>query len=486
MQSHRSAPRMEHSSSIPTLAAPEAPAELPIAVIGAGFSGTMVAIHLAAHLPHTRPILLCESGTFAGGAAFAAPSRHHLLNVRAANMSAFADRAAHFEDWLAALPDAEAGDRCVTEAGTFVSRPLYGRYLSSLLERAASSGSRRMWMMAGEVVDLVPDGPHYTLRFANGTTMTVAGAVLAMGNVPAVSTRGPRYVANPWTPGALDELEPDRPVLILGTGLTMVDLVLDLAARGFTGPVLALSRRGLLPRRHAPARPWPLPNLRPEEQRSASALLHRIRQEVDRAEARGVDWRAVIDSLRPITAELWHGLEVAERARMLRHLRPYWDVHRHRMAPLVADRFANLRASGFVDLIRGRMTSLGVQDDGVDVNYIPHGEETAQPLRVQRVINATGLASLGVGDSSLVRALCRRGLARQDALRIGLDVTGSLQVVDANGHAMPNLWALGPLVRGVFWECIAVPDIRVQAERVARQVWSYALSQGNGPLLATH
>ncbi len=442
----------------------------PVAVIGGGFSGTMVALRLARGLPPGQDVLLCEGAELCQGAAYATRNAAHLLNVRAANMSAFPEEPEHFETWLTAQADIAAGQGLQTDAGRFVSRAVYGRYLRGLLDEAIAGDAGRLLTLPREIVDLERDGRGFRLLAADGTTTQAAAVVIAVGNLPPVPAACGLHVTNPWSPGTVQGLLADLPVLILGTGLTMVDLLLDLREAGFAGPVTALSRRGLLPHAHAGVQSWPTPVLSPGERASLALLLGRVRWEVARARAQGVDWRAVVDSLRPLTAEIWRSLAPADRNRFLRHLRPYWDVHRHRLAAPVAAELAAMQESGFLERQRGRVLDLRFDAGHVVATIRRHGEAVPQVRIFQRVINATGLQTAARADSALVRALLRRRLARLDAWEYGLDVTDGLEVRDPAGRVVPRLWALGPIVRGVFWECIAVPDIRVQARLVAERV----------------
>jgi len=443
---------------------------LPVAVVGAGFSGTMVALHLAETLPPGQGVLLCERDDFACGPAYATGNAGHLLNVRASNMSAFPDRPAHFADWLDVVrrdcPDLVQE----TDAGLFASRGLYRRYLGALLDRAVAGAPGRVATLPGEIVDMSREGAAWRLHTAAGTNFLAASVVLAVGNLPPVATENRLHRTDPWAPGTTEGLRPDLPVLILGTGLTMIDLALALRDGGFAGKVIALSRRGLLSHRHAATLPWPTPELSHAERGSLALLLGRVRWEVQLAAARGVDWRGVVDSLRPVTADIWRSLPAADRDRFLRHLRPYWDIHRHRLAAPVAARLAALRDSGFLQIWRGRVGGMRFAADRVAVAIRRHGAAAAETLEVQRVISATGLQSAAEADSRLVRALRARGLARLDPWNFGLDVTDTLSLRDAAGRPVPGLHALGPIVRGVFWECIAVPDVRVQAQTVARRI----------------
>ena len=177
----------------------------------------------------------------------------------------------------------------------------------------------------------------------------------------------------------------------------------------------------------------------------------------------------MIDALRPVTVELWRGLPQLERDRFLRHLRPYWDVHRHRMAPDVAAAFEAMLAAGEVQVRRGRLGAIERRGDGAVVSWHPRGGGDARTLEVQRVIFATGVPASDQGDP-LIASLSAQGLSRIEPHGLGLAVTEALQLIGAGGNVTPRLWALGPVVRGVFWECTAVPDIRVQARMVAEEV----------------
>jgi uncharacterized NAD(P)/FAD-binding protein YdhS len=439
----------------------------PVAVIGAGFSGTMAAIQLAGALPPERPVLLCERAeAFGAGLAYGTSNPEHLLNVRAANMSAYPDRPDHFGAWLDAAGEPD-GLRA-TPVGLFAPRGLYGAYLAEQLRDAimADRGPPRLGILPDEVVDVERDGAGFRLLTACGRSHRASGIVLALGNLRPARGAGSVRFSDPWRPGALEDIDPALPVVIVGTGLTMVDAVLSLRRSGFRAKVIAVSRRGLLPRAHAASAPWTTPDFRPEERASPARLLHRVRGEVARAAAAGVDWRGVIDALRPVTRDLWQGLGTAAKRSALRHLRAYWDVHRHRMAPPAADAVRAMLEEGSLVVTRGRILSLEDGPAHATVTLRLPGGGTAT-LNAGRVIDATGVESVARVEDALATRLLERGLVRLDDLGIGLSVAPDLTALDAGGAPVPGLKALGPIVRGVFWECTAVPDIRAQAADLA-------------------
>ena len=442
-----------------------------VAIIGAGFSGTMAAIHLRHMLPPDHIIYLFDkTGRFARGPAYAASDAPHLLNVRSVNMSALPDDPGHFERWLADQGAHLAHETVTSEAGIFASRRLYGRYLRALLYQEIGASGGRVRLGADDVVGIMQITEGWRLRCASGRTVTASGIVLAIGYLPSKQPCDGVVYHGPWAYGATAKLRPSEPVLIVGTGLTMIDLALGMRGRGFTGPIIALSRRGLVPQRHAEAGPaWPCPDFSLEERVSLPLLLRRLRTEIEVASRQNVGWRAVIDGLRPATAALWRGLPEAERNRFLRHIRPYWDSHRHRLAPAAAAEFDALLDYGNLRIKRGRVQSVAVQDGVADVVIKDRGFGGSETLRVQRVIYATGVGAGASGDG-LIGSLAAAGLARTDRHGMGLEVTDTLQIIGDGGAITPRAWALGPIVRGVFRECTAVPDIRVQARTIAAEV----------------
>jgi uncharacterized NAD(P)/FAD-binding protein YdhS len=449
-------------------------AKITVAVIGAGFSGTLVALHLLRHCPAGIRIHLIEKNSrFGRGLAYSTGNANHLLNVPAGRMSAFSDRPHDFVDWLRGWRPGEAVD-----AASFIERRVFGLYIRHLLNSELKAADKDRFVLSrGEIVgiDIRPAG--LRLRRARGRRIDADIAVLAVGNfppeVPGVADPSiydtAYYRPDPWAADTLTELDPAAPVLLIGTGLTMIDTVISLLDQGHLGPIHALSRRGLLPRRHAPAASAPLLD-RPLPT-TIAALARFMRAEVARAESAGGDWRSVIDGLRPALQEVWQAMDIANRARFVRHLRPWWDVHRHRIPAVVAERIERARASGQLDIGAARIASYRIADDAVEVTVRPRRDDQRTTYRVARIINCSGPGcDYDRIKDPLVRRLLAAGHIRPDTLRLGLDVTPQCALRNARGEISRRLYAIGPVTKAVFWEMTSVPDLRRQCESLAAQI----------------
>jgi len=420
-----------------------------VAIVGGGFSGAMLAARLAER--GVASTVVDRAGRFGLGVAYSTPFDGHLLNVRSARMSAIDGQPDHFVRWL----EAEAPGRADPEG--FAPRRLYGLYVQN---RLAAVEQARPGLIT-RVQDSAQALEQGAVRLADGSTLGADAVVLATGNPPPrAGVSGSRVIADPWAEGALDRIAADDEVLILGAGLTMVDMVLWLEARGWRGRAAALSRRGLQPRAHGarsdPAAPPP-PRLTsgPASERLAAA----------RTLAEQAGWRSMMEGLRPLTADLWRGADLDTRARMVRHLRPWWDVHRHRIADSIAARLEALEAAGRLKVVAGRVSRVDEGAEAVTLHWRRRGTEQP-PLSGRWLIDCTGPGHDPARDP-LTAPLIASGRARLDPLRLGLDLDESGRVLNARGEPDPRLFVLGPPARAAFWETVAVPDIRKRIEQVA-------------------
>ncbi len=251
----------------------------------------------------------------------------------------------------------------------------------------------------------------------------------------------------------------------------MADVVIHLQDQGHEGRIDVVSRRGLQPNVHQPTAFWPAfidPDRPPQTSR---ALLRLVRREVESARKKGVDWRAVIDSLRPNLIPLWRALPLVEQKRALRHLRPYWDTHRHRIAPEIDARLRKLEPERRLQFLAGSLVSARATREAIEIDFRRRASAEIETLRADWLVNCTGPTTAYERiDDPLVRALLDQGLARPDDVGLGIEVTRDCNVIGAAGQPHDRLFATGPLTRGAFWEMLAVPELRRQAPEVARQM----------------
>jgi uncharacterized NAD(P)/FAD-binding protein YdhS len=451
-----------------------------IAIVGVGFTGTLLAVHLLREVKAPLTIHLIEQhGWFGRGVAYSTGNPSHLLNVRVANMSAFPDDPADFLLWLWRLDYNVDGLPIPPSGHAFVPRSLYGAYLEDALLAACKSAAPGVTcrLRAAETVGVRRGHDRYLLSFRSDAPMAFDRVVLCIGNLtpalPCATARHldrPRYIADPWHEPALTDIPPEVPVAIIGTGLTAVDVVLSLLDQQHKGPIVALSRRGLLPQQHAETRSYhdfmagePAPE-------SLLGLFARLRTEICKAEAIGFDWRSVIDAFRPHTERCWQALPRAEQRRFLRHVRPYWEVHRHRMAPQTARRLWDAFRSGQLARRKGRL--IAIEDDGADlVVHYRSRNGRMHHLRVAHVINSSGpQCDISRVDHPLLKSVLQQGLALPDPLGLGLEVASDFQLLGADGKIVPGLMALGPIARGRSWELTAVPELRSVCARAGRML----------------
>jgi len=448
--------------------------EIVIVIIGGGFSGTLVAVHLG-RLARASPlrIVLFERGCrFARGIAYGTRCARHLLNVPAALMSALPDEPSHFFDWLKAKDP-------TAEPGTFAPRSAYGDYLEELLQTTLRDANVPIELVQDEVVEVRhgSDGSRTLIRTSEGRLVVADKVVLALGNQPVHDPLGVqnsrnvrRYAADPWGPSALEDLEADEPIALVGSGLTAVDVIVEAHTRGHCGVIHAISRHGLLPCRHQPAPPRPHFELR-EGRATARTLLRKVRTEAAKCQVEGGDWRSVVDGIRPVAQSLWRSLESRERQRFVRHLASHWDVHRHRVAPEIDDVLQSRLRDRRLRVIAGRLVSVHENDGHVIVTFQRRGESRTETLTVGRVINCTGPArDIRLSTSKLMQSLLANGIGRPGPLALGLDVSDGGALIGEDGLVQHRLYAIGPLLKDHLWETTAVRELRSQAAALARRL----------------
>jgi uncharacterized NAD(P)/FAD-binding protein YdhS len=439
-----------------------------IAIVGGGASGALMMAHFLKYAGDAVRVTLIEPREQIGrGLAYATENESHRLNVRASNMSAFPDDPDHFWRWLRANGHSGEDRFC------FVPRMVYGRYLGALVEdRLAESDARLRWLRE-IVTGLSERDGSVTLHFSGSEPGVFDMAVLCCGHEASERLEAP--FVSPWEDPRSWNAAPDSTILILGTGLTMVDAAIALSESGHRGPIVALSRRGLLPQAHRRVEPAQITEAELPSPARLASFLHWLRARARNQMQSGGDWRSVVDGLRPHVQAIWRAMPRKSRRRFLEHARPWWDIHRHRMAPEVEAKIRALQESGQLRILAGHSLEVDAKRDGASVSIRPRGSEALVRLDVSRIVSCRGLTSDPRRSANpLVARLVAEGLARADPLGIGLDVDNDCAVVDASGRASERIFAVGPMSQAAFWESIAVPDIRLQAASLARRLTEQA------------
>jgi uncharacterized NAD(P)/FAD-binding protein YdhS len=436
-----------------------------IAVVGGGASGALMAAHLLKRAADDVRVTLIEPRVQIGrGLAYATENESHRLNVRASNMSAFADDPDHFWRWLRAAGHKGEDRFC------FIPRLVYGRYLASLIEdHLTETDAPRLRWLRKTVVRLTEGDSSVILRFSSRETAAFDVAILCCGHEPSEHLAAP--FVGPWKDPRAWNGAPDSTILILGTGLTMVDAAISLSESGHRGPIVAVSRRGLLPRAHRRVESAPIQETELPSPAKLADFLHWLRARVRDEMRRGGDWRGVVDGLRPHTQVIWRAMPSDARKRFLEHARPWWDIHRHRMAPEVEAKIRALRESGQLQILPGRIVEVSRKRGGASVRIRPRGSAVTSELDVSRIVSCRGMTSDPRKSANpLVAQLLAEGYAHVDPLGIGLDVDNDCALIDARGRALSRVFAAGPMSQAAFWKVIAVPDIRLQAASLARRL----------------
>jgi uncharacterized NAD(P)/FAD-binding protein YdhS len=450
-----------------------------IAIIGGGFSGTMSAVNLARMSESPLRVCLINRGFPLGrGVAYSTQRPEHLLNVAARNMSALADHPNHLIDWLRTRSEYANVDE-PTLRETFIPRRVYGDYLRSLLlthARPLSKGATAVIdNIEDEAVDILLRDEGASVALSSGDSIEADGVLLATGIQPPAelsSTAEPlvhaHYCPSPWQEWESRLPEPHETVLLLGTGLTMVDAFLTLMARGWQGQIIAVSRHGLLPLSHFKGIEYPEFPPQDPSTLSLAALRQLIEEHCERLQQRGVNGAIVVDRLRPHTQRIWQHLSLAEKQEFCTQHSARWNVTRHRIAPQIHEQVAQALAGGRLRVIPGRIRSVESAGARVRVTF-DDGSPEAKSLEAGLVINCTGpQTSFSRVKSPLFQNLLRRGMVQPDEMDMGLQVDTDFAVIDHEGNRSSRLFAIGPLLRGTLWETVAVPELRSQALRVAQ------------------
>jgi uncharacterized NAD(P)/FAD-binding protein YdhS len=453
----------------------------------------MTAVHLLSSAQPLKVIVINSRHPFGRGIAYSPYSPSHLLNVAAGKMSAFTDRPDHFVEWIRSHTHFEGLSDTNLIGGSYMPRQLYGDYLQDVWSDAMASRPRHVEV---ELVDGFADQiDHINGAYrvhCNGRVFHAQRVVLATGNSLPARPSGlnagvaasPMYHGDPWSVSSIQTTSGNNgDVLIVGNGLTMVDTVVGLIEQGFGGTIYSLSPNGFSILSHRHTGP-PYQGIQGDiaglhDNFRLLDVVRLFRKHVRLVRKLGLSAEPVVDALRPWTQKIWRKLSTAERSRFLARLRHLWGVARHRLPLHVHDRIQNLRIDGRLKVIAGKITAATLESGGVSVEFFNRRARQKQRITVGSVINCTGPAGdVLETDNDLLKNLLSHGLLTHDKLHLGIEVDpDTFEVINQRGSKQEGMYAMGNIVKGVLWETTAVPELRVQAHTVARNVLSSVLTE---------
>lgn len=469
-------PNTTHAGSFGPIPAPASTPRASIIIVGGGASGALLATHVLGAFDDVEVTIVEPREQLGRGMAYATECPFHLLNVPAGRMSAFTDRPDDFVRWL------QRDRSAAYDASMFVPRSMYGGYLNAIVEAARERAPQRLHhvrdVACGAYVDVTG------IRVQLGSAQAVHGdvLVLALGNaapaawpsIPNDVLASRRFFGSAWDPQALVPSHAEETVLLLGTGLTAVDAVLGLRHNGHRGPVFMVSRRGLLPHEH---RLFDTPPAAAPDARSVRDLIAAARSQES--------WRHAVDGVRSKTNGLWQTLSLVEQRRVFRHVMPYWNVHRHRMAPQAAGELSRLIGAGSLRMLAGRTETMQLAGDVVRVSVRLRATEEHVTIDAERVINCSGPEhDVRKLPNPLVKSLLASGHIAPYPLDVGLKVAPTGALIDAAGNVSQRLFAIGPVRFGTLIETTAIPEIREQARELAEELKRLSGAGGRGPRTA--
>ncbi|MBA3599843.1 MAG: FAD/NAD(P)-binding protein [Acidobacteria bacterium] len=443
-----------------------------ITIVGSGATGTLLAVNLIKHAV-SEPIeinVVDKKERLGRGVAYSTAKNFHLLNVPANKMGAFPDDLEHFYKWL-------------TEKGydffsnDFVPRKLYGEYLRELFCETFKNKSANVAvnLLDDEAVDVLVDDAQAQVILKSGEVLYSDKIVLAFGNFPPPHpktadqsyTKSEKYFQNPWSSSLFERIKPTDDIFIIGTGLTMADVVSNFHHNRHEGKIFGFSTCGLLPAVHELGFVYPSFADELKETRRIADLLKIVRRHIAKAPEQHSNWRGVIDSLRPHTQAIWLNLPTAEKISFMQHLSRYWNVARHRLPPETAKILDEMQAANQLQIMKGRLQNITAGETGkFDVSYSLNG--TKEHLSADAIINCIGSESnFKRIDFPLVKNLIGRGLIKTDELKLGIDATPDGRTINCDGVISDKILTVGTALKGVLWESTAMPEIRAQANKMA-------------------
>lgn len=460
-----------------------------VCLVGGGFTGAAIAVHLfrRALAADVRLLIVEPRPMLGAGLAYGTDDPVHRINVPASRMSLYPDDKEHFLRWLidnhAMDDDPEAG---CPDGRFFPRRSDFGRYVGSAVAPLIADG--RVVHYHDKAVSALKTGAGYRIGLESGETLSADLLVIATSHPPplppaglaTVLARHPRFIADPCASQALAPIRSTDRVLVVGTGLTMADVIASLDRAGHTGEIVAISRRGQRSRGHGASGVEAYGDFVTQPSTTALSLLRRVRAVVAEAARAGQTWHGVFDALRAQGPGIWAALPVAERQRLLRHLRPFWDTHRFRIAPQIEQVLDRRQAEGSLCIAAASLADVALSDCsggiGDNSDCITVGLRHRRSGRTEhQVFDAVVVTTGPAREDSLrtepyLRSLAEQGLVRIDAVGLGIEIDSHGRAIGVDGTPCDTLLVAGPLSRGQVGERMGLPEVCHHAIEIADEI----------------
>ncbi len=448
-----------------------------VVIAGGGFCGLMTLVNLIKKSSHKINITLINKGyPLARGVAFHSYSELHLLNVEARNMSAFADQPEHFVEWCRSYN--EVGTHADDIPTTYFPRNLYGKYLLDIFNSSISDldPNIKVNLVDDEMSDIEKNEESFIVYTSQGKKIQADKIVLATGNCepgpPVLNNpefiKSKKYFSNPWSEQAVLNLKNNDDVLIIGSGLTMADVIIGLREKDFTGKIISLSPHGfnILPHRKSTPQRYILDELNPPY--TLENLFRLFYKHIRQARKHGQSGETVVDAIRAKTQEIWQNISHDDKKKFMTHLRHIWGVARHRLPSKIHSQIQQMIQDKKLEIIAGRIKNINDCENGIEVIAQRRKDQSELVIKVARIINCTGpQTDIRKQNSALYNSLLKKGMIRPDEMNLGIDANSEFQVIEANNNTCESIYAIGSLLKGKLWESTAVPELRSQASRLA-------------------
>ncbi|MDQ3046986.1 MAG: FAD/NAD(P)-binding protein [Bacteroidota bacterium] len=444
-----------------------------IIIIGSGLSGVLVAIQLANSDKSLEIILLEKDPEKLGrGVAYQQEFTHQPLNVIASGMSIYTDRPSDFLDWLQTNSFRYNHLILSVDKNSFIPRKIFGDYLVERLKEAHDKGGDHFQIRIEEAVSVNQDNLTHKVTLASGQILEADHVILALGNFPPSDVlpqgntiKNARYFTIPWTDKIYQNIQGNEEILLIGTGLTAVDVVLGLHLRNFKGRITMLSRRGRLPLPHLISSEkflWEDDYLLPP-----AALFKLIRKKIKANPS--VSWTLIVDSLRPFVQGIWKHWSVDEKKEFMKRYRPLWEVARHRIPPASSRILEDLSRSGKLRVLKGKILHVHETSESIITTFA--NDKTEEITSFHSIINCTGPESnYRKVKFPIIQSLMEKGKVVPDSLGLGILCMEDGNLLDQNSNPVPGLWCIGPMRKAVLWETTALREIREQAEEILLRI----------------